>query len=298
MNLQAPGGAKQKSIAGSPLDSSRPLPGLSIQQRLPKDLQVIQYAVLARKVIVWVLSANDLQAVAVEISQEDLHEKIRDYVDKLSHYSGAESVAIATQATELFELLLTPVEQWLDPEKMICIVPDKGLNILPFETLISPATRNYFIEDFPISYAPSSSVLIACYEEAERKKEVAAERLLVVGNPRFDTALFSGLKDLPTATREAEKIAGYYPESVSLLEHKATERRLRGEMQNATVIHLAAHSILDKDSPLLSKILLTKEPAGSATDQDGVFESHEIGKAKLPHARLVVLSSCQSGIDR
>ena len=69
-------------------------------------------------------------------------------------------------------------------------------------------------------------------------------------------------------------------------------------MQKASVIHFATHSIPDEDSPLLSKILLAKETSDVSEGNDGVLQSYEIYNTKLPYARLAVLSSCESGIDR
>jgi CHAT domain-containing protein len=141
-------------------------------------------------------------------------------------------------------------------------------------------------------------VFLTCIEEAKRKESLGSERLLSVGNPRFDGSLFKGLSSLPAAKKEAEKIAEYYRDSITLTNSDAKEGLVKSEMQEATVIHFATHSILDEESILRSKILLTKETANITEGNDGVLEAHEIYNAQLPKTQLVVLSSCQSGIDR
>lgn len=270
----------------------------AIRGSLPERLQVIQYAVLADKIVIWVLPSNPLSYAVVNIPQEELNKKVKTYLDNISHYSEDETDKIAAQSKELYDILIKPVANQLNHDQTICIVPDKVLNNLPFETLISTDTQNYLIEKFSVIYSPSSSVLLACVEAAKRKEALGAERLLGVGNPRFDYSSFKGLSDLPDAETEVEKIAGYYKDSIVLIKEAAREERVKGEMQKATVMHFAAHSILDEDSPLRSKILLTRERTNISKGNDGVLESQEIYGARLTNTRLVVLSSCQSGIDR
>ena len=71
-------------------------------------------------------------------------------------------------------------------------------------------------------------------------------------------------------------------------------------MEESDVIHLALHSIVDERSPMHSKLVLAKEPssAGGDAESQSVMETHEIYELKLPRTRLVVLSACQTGVDR
>lgn len=270
----------------------------AIQQRLPEHLQVIEYSVLANKILIWVLDSNRFSTTSVDIAQEDLKKKVRAYLNIISQYTGDESGRLSAQSRELFDILVKPVSHLLRRGQSISIVADKVLSNLPFETLISSETQTYLLEDFAFLYSPSSSVLIACNEEAGIRQALDDGRLLGVGNPDFDRSLFKGLSDLPAAQTEIEKIAAYYQRPVVLIGGAARESKVTSEMQRATIIHFAAHSLLDEDSVLRSKILLSKETIRSGQDSDGVLESREIYQTRLPNTRLVVLSSCQSGIDR
>lgn len=65
------------------------------------------------------------------------------------------------------------------------------------------------------------------------------------------------------------------------------------------MIHLAAHTVIDERSPLRSRLLLASEPERAAQpESDGLLEAYEIHQLKLSRTRLVMLSSCQSGIER
>jgi CHAT domain-containing protein len=269
-----------------------------IYERLPEHLQVIHYCVLDNKIIVWVVRQNSFSHVVVEISREDLSKKVKAYIDTISHYSENGSASVSTQSKELFDILIKPVSHLLNRDENICIVPDKMLNTLPFETLVSTETQKYLIEDFGVFYSQSLSILIKCIETAESKGTPDAERLLGVGDPSFDPSTFKGLSNLSAAKREVEKIAAFYPESITLTTSAAREATVKSEMQKASIIHFATHSIPDEDSPLLSKILLAKETSDVSEGNDGVLQSYEIYNTRLPNCRLAVLSSCESGINR
>ena len=187
-----------------------PLTLQAIQERLPENLQVIHYCVLDNKIIVWVVRKGSLSHVIVEISREDLNNKVKAYVEAISHYSEKDPTGISTQSKELFDILVRPVSRLLNRDENICIVPDKILNILPFETLRSTETQKYLIEDFAVIYAQSLSVLTTCIEIAKSKGTPDAERFLGVGDPSFDPLVFKGLSSLSAAKREVEKLRDFY----------------------------------------------------------------------------------------
>jgi CHAT domain-containing protein len=275
-----------------------PLTIPAIQAGLPERLQVIHYCVLGDKIITWVISPDSVSHAVVDISQDELNKKVKAYVDAISHNPDKESAGLSAQSKGLYDILIKPVAHLLNRDDSICIMPDKVLNILPFEALVSAETQRYLVEDFSVIYSTSSSVLLACVEAARGKAAPDAERLLGVGDPSFDHSVFKDLPGLSAAKREVEKIAAFYPQSVTLTAGAAREAAVKSEMRRASVIHFATHSILDEDSPLLSKILLAKETTDRPEVNDGVLQSYEIYNTKFPNAALVVLSSCQSGIDR
>ncbi len=282
------------------------LPLADIKARLPEQTQLVQYSVLENQMVIWVISKSGLSDVAVPVSETALNETVKDYLRKISQppeENGEEALKAAS--AELYKLLIQPVDPVLDKTKTLYLIPDKALYFLPFESLYSPLTNRYLIEDYCLAYSPSASVFTLCSEEAKKKEAVASEHLLSVGNPTFDRALFQELADLPEARREAEKIADDYPTAVTLTERNAKKEPIQAEMEKSEVIHLATHSILDEYSPLQSKILLAKTAADDKADEEGtnrqpggVLESQDIYRMRLPRTRLVVLSSCQSGIDR
>jgi CHAT domain-containing protein len=130
--------------------------------------------------------------------------------------------------------------------------------------------------------------------------KIESERLLIVGNPRFDREQFEGLPDLPGAEREAKEIANLYG-ATPLIGKAAVPARVKQSLAEADIVHLATHAIQDERSPLLSKLLLSAdESKGQMTHHasGGVLQASEIYALKFPRTRLVVLSACQTGIER
>lgn len=275
-------------------------PMREVKQDIPDKVQIVQYAVLGDRLLIWVISKGDSKTEQSYISQKSLNDKVLRYVELISSPFAASSEDEVNAGKELFTLLIKPVEPHLDRKKQICIVPDKVLNLLPFEALIDPLGE-YLITQYRVLRAPSSSVFLRCTETAAAKSGKTPERLLSIGNPSFDHKAFSGFENLDSAAKEAEQITAYYaPGWCSLTGSNASKNRVTGEMKNSDVIHFALHSVADKRSPLRSKLLLAKAPPGSAGDNDleAVLQAHEIYGLQLKRTRLVILSACETGRDQ
>jgi CHAT domain-containing protein len=175
----------------------------------------------------------------------------------------------------------------LDGAKQICVVPDKSLHQLAFASLVSPAGK-YLLEDFALFYAPSASVLVSATENARRKERGGNESLLSIGNPDFNREDNPLLPDLRDAEAEAKTIARGYSKSTELFGDAATKDKFLRNFAAVEVIHFAGHFLANRQSPGNSKLLF----AG------GELRSSELVTYKLPRAKLVVLSACETGFER
>lgn len=274
-----------KSVAEVEADFASVARSLSlaeIQAGLPEQAQVVQYAVLPDRLAVWVVSPTRFDFFEKQVSSVELEKRVEAYrASVLSKDSGE---AVARAARELYELLIPP---GLDGGKQLCVVPDKTLHRLPFASLVSPSGK-YLLEEFALSYAPSASVLVLATENARRKENEGVETLLSVGNPDFDREENPNISGLESAADEAKTVAGFYPESLELLGGKATKGAFLRDFEGARVVHFAGHFIVNRRSPANSKLLF----AG------GDLRSSELGAYKLPLSKLVVLSACETGVER
>jgi CHAT domain-containing protein len=70
----------------------------------------------------------------------------------------------------------------------------------------------------------------------------------------------------------------------------ATEARLKLDAPRATIVHIAAHGVLDDASPMYSHVALG---SSRGDGEDGILEAWELANLHLP-ASIVVLAACET----
>jgi len=271
-----------------------------IRQRMPADAQILQYAVLDDRVLMWIVTRSAIETRTAFVSAAQLTDDVRGYLEFVNHPPGSEVSEQIRRSKHLYRLLISPIEDRLDKNKYLCIVPDKILHYLPYQALISPASSSYMIENYNLGYAPSSSIFVTLSESAQHKAGRIDERMVSVGDPLFSRKDFDMLADLPAAASEAETASSFYQKRIVLLREEATESRLRAELESADVVHLATHYVLNERLATLSGFPLAPEHSnGNGSNRsDGFLQAYEIYVMNLPRTRLVVLSGCQTGIEQ
>jgi CHAT domain-containing protein len=277
-----------------------PLSLADIQKGIPDNTQILQYAVLDDRLLLWAVTNSSVQYKEVPIGAQQLTEKVRALLAAASVPPSANNTDYYSRAEDLYQVLIAPAEPFLDKAKFLCIVPDKILHYLPYSALRSPATDRYLMEDYDFGLAPSSSTFVSVSASASKKAGAIEERLLSVGDPDFRRASFPSLPELPSAAREAKAVSGFYNTSRVLVRDAAREQSVKSEIEKANVAHLALHYLVDESSEMLSGFPLAPELAhgGGRNQLDGFLQSYEIYRMKLPRTRLVVLSACQTGIEQ
>lgn len=277
--------------------TSTPLALSDIQRRMPERAQIVQYAVLEDRLLIWVVTRTSISTREANLGSRALNEKVSQYLRAISGPSNGMEAEAERGAKELYGILIAPVEDLLDRDKLLCFTPDKFLYSLPFDALISEATGRYLVEDFRSALSASSTVFVICSEQAGQQAKGTEERLLSVGDPAFNGDAFPSLRRLPSASREAEAVAAFYRQHRLLLREDAREQTVKDEIARSDVAHFALHYLVDERSSALSKIVLAAPPDGGARDRadDGTWQVHELYKLRLPRTRLVVLSACQTG---
>lgn len=276
--------ASEKSIAEVENDFSslaRPLSFSEIQTRLPEQVQLVQYSVLPDKVAIWTVSKSRFDFVEREITAAELENKIAAY--EAAIIAGESFEGIQPAARELYELL---IPDNLTAGKQLCLMPDKSLHRLAFNTLVSKDGK-YLLDEYALFYAPSASVLVLASENARNKSTPVNESVLAIGNPAFDRDENPDLPDLEAAETEARSIAGNYQRSLQLIGRDATKEKFLQYVANVDVIHFAGHYVANRQSPGNSKLLF----AG------GELRSFELSPYRLSRPKLIVLSACETGSE-
>jgi CHAT domain-containing protein len=285
----------QKVVASEGMDSAgaAPLSAIELQRQLPPNVQVLQYAVLEDKLVVWLITNSKIECKTTDINAGELRTMVSEYVKGISSGPG-KAEGLRPLSHKLYDLLLGPFVKDLDPRNVLCIVPDKILSYLPFGALISPSSERYLITEFSLLSSPSLNVLVYCTTAAKNQVSAGSETLLSIGNPSFDARHYPELDDLPAAAREAAGIAANYAKSYQLIGPQAIKKTIEKQLPSANVIHFAGHYVTNQSEPLLSKLVLAKQQGSENTD----LTVGELVDMKLPRAKLVVLSACEtSGRD-
>jgi CHAT domain-containing protein len=261
-----------------------------VQQRLPEQVQLVQYAVLDQKVLLWLITRSEVVSKSVDIDSSKLNDAV---ATALRQIKDRDENGAQESLKQLYALVIGPIEAKLDSSKVICFVPDKILHYLPFDALISASSGRYLAQDYRMMTSPSATILIESTDKATARAALKEERLLAVGNPTLDRRANPDLPSLPGSQREVEKIALNYPSRRVLVQRQATRKSVMSELPRAQVAHFATHYQIDPRSKLSSKLVLS--PDGD--DQSGL-NSGDIYQMNLDHTKLVVLAACQTGIEQ
>jgi CHAT domain-containing protein len=278
-------------------ETAQPLPLDEIRAQMPERVQILQYAVLEDKVLIWLVSKDNFAVVSTEIGFEELKEKVTAYVKLISNRNAQKQEEAKTLARTLYDLLVSPVAGQLDSSREICVIPQKILFHLPFAALTAPDGKS-FLSKYNFFYASSANVFLLFTEKAKQKSGSTTESLLSVGNPRFDANEFKELADLPEAEDEARAIKQFYtsPQTV-LIGAEATQAAIESALKDAKVINFAGHYLVKNGAPLDSGLVLTK-PDGSDNAEDNILTNRELISRTMPQAKLVVLSACGTGVEQ
>lgn len=194
----------------------------------------------------------------------------------------------ATQAgAQLFQLLLAQHAGVLKPGGRYLIVPDGPLYALNFETLPVENERPHFwIEDATVAVAPSLDLLLARHAAPGDGRSLLILGDAVEWNAEFPKLLY--------AKREIEGIEEQFPgvERKVLVGAQATEAAYqRSQPGQYSYIHFAAHATANRDSPLDSAIILSREKG--ALSGPGKLSVKEVLNTPV-RAELVTISACHS----
>lgn len=254
-----------------------------VQESLPPDVVILDYFQVQGQMIVILLSHERLEiiplgefsriATALDLLQLQLGKLLLgpDYV-KL--FAKALLNATQTHLHDLYKLLIEPVRGLLTAKHLV-IAPYGILHHLPFHALFDG--RQYLIDEFTISCAPSASVYSLCRERGLSARGSSIQRSLVLGIPDAS---------VPFVREEVEAVAASLPNAEVLLGQSATAERLRQQGPSSRFIHIATHGHFRQDNPMFSGIKLG----------DSYLSLYDLYQLELP-AELVALSGCSTGLN-
>jgi len=121
----------------------------TLQLSLAQSDVVLEYVLSEPGSYCLVITRTSSRIVPLE-GKTAIQAKVSDYVKRVKAGRVARE-----QAAGLFKLLLGAIDEYKGKQRLI-IVPDGGLHLLPFDSLIDE-NRKYVVESRTVLYAPSST---------------------------------------------------------------------------------------------------------------------------------------------
>jgi CHAT domain-containing protein len=251
-----------------------------LQRVLSTETAFIEYASLDGELLAFVVTGDGVDVVRDLCDEEEVNARLnqlRFQIDSLRF--GAQAMRrhlphLTTRVQEhlkaLYDLLLGPIEKLIGGRNLI-IAPHRTLYYIPFHALHDGTS--YVIERREVSFTPSAVVLLHCLAQPRRP---------------FQQALLVGVADerTPRVPDEIQALEPLFPESLTLLDEKATLAALREYAPGADVLHLACHGQFRPDNPLFSSLRLGD---GWLTVRDTYNLDLKCG--------LAALSACETGVN-
>ena len=241
----------------------------------------LSYWTAPKRSYVWLIAPNQIVAYTLppESRIKSLVENYRALIESLQDPLDIDDPT----ARELSDALLGPVRPFVREGARVSIVPDGSLYALNFETLpVSGAKRHYWIEDATIQVVPSLNLLLA-----GSAAEPGAKTMLLIGNPDQTDEHFP---KLPYAAKEMALVRRHFtPAQTEVVEGKsaAPAAYARSQLGRFSYVHFTAHATANRDSPLDSAIILSR--------QQGNYRLTARDVLKQPlRANLVTVSACSS----
>jgi CHAT domain-containing protein len=254
-----------------------------LPRRFPSDVALLAYHVVGDEVLAFVNSRGSTRVARNLGTVTTVRRLLQRLAVQWDRFRAGQEFARRHMAllersarqvlSALHAELVAPLEPLLgeatDRVHKLVIVPHGPLHQVPFHALFDG--RQYLLERFEISYAPSAAVYALCQ-----------------GRPTRDSgrAVVFGVEDplIPAATSEAYAIAERISGSRAYVGEWATIAALRSEAAGCDTLHLACHGLFRSDNPMFSSLKL----------HDGWLMAADAMQLDLNGA-LITLSACESG---
>lgn len=246
---------------------------------VPADASLVEYFIARDQIIVVVGHRHQLhiQHLTATPRVRELHRHLQFQLQRVQpggpnkrHSPKLGQRATHSYLQQLYRELIAPIRDRLQGEHLV-IVPHGLLHHIPFHALMDG--ENPLIDNFSISYAPSTGVLHLCASKATHWHNESL--VLAVADERA-----------PHILEEAHAVAESLPQATLLVGQEATEEALRQRGARSRFVHLATHGFFRRDNPMFSAIQL-------GTSRLSLFDLYDL---RL-EAEMVVLSGCGTGLN-
>ncbi len=302
----------------------------AVQALLSRNACLVEYFHGRSSVYAFVVRPDRVDIVSLG-TRDGLEQLVADYVESIRTVKPARYTLLARA---LHRKLFSPLEPFLHAADELVLVPEWSFSAIPFEALLErPVSLSgtgeeidfsklpYLVKHYSISYAYSASFLVhgrqekpgvplvdgligfaPAFADPRSRQENRLTEPLAAAVTRESRSAMSSLRlpALDNSGREVRSIAAIFKRSGKtarvLLGGNATEGEFKAGSSAFAYVHVATHGILDPVAPKLSALLFA-DPGDTLAAEDGMLYGEEAYNLRLD-AKLVTLSSCESGVGR
>ncbi len=295
------------------------------QNLLDADTLLLEYSLGEERSYLWVVGKEGLKSFRLE-GRATIEAKAMALAQLVAAHAPERTLDAA--AAELSRVVLGDAGPALGNKRLL-IVPDGGLQSIPFAMLPEPGTRDPLLVRHEVVIAPSASALAALRTQVTgrtpppKSLAVFADPVFDGSDPRAGAVTLAAVRPdtsrvlehlvgeknsaanvlhiprLPYTAQEADRILRIVPDASNLKAVGFDASRamaIGGRLNEFKYLHFATHGYLDTERPELSALVLSQIDSHNQPE-DGFLRVDDIYNARLS-ADLVVLSACQTGLGK
>ncbi|MGB3465838.1 MAG: CHAT domain-containing protein [Cyclobacteriaceae bacterium] len=289
-----------------------------VQQKLRADEAVIEYFVGSDHIYSFTISKDTATVHQLAKVSDSTINRFREVIipKGLNQDTDEAYRQFTSQSYQLYADLLTEplttIKKSKQPVTKLYIIPDKSLNYLSFDLLLTEKIAEnsyqgygnlpYLINEYTVSYGYSSSIL---FRQDSLKQERAFNGQVLAFAPSYekllaDTAKLNqlgqfrnSLTPLKYNKSEVDGISRYFDTEVYKAGN-ATEKQFVENLPGNDIIHLAMHGLVDAKDSEKSRLVFT--PVEDSI-HDNYLHNFELYNLNI-QAKLAVLSACNTGYGK
>lgn len=255
-------------------------PTLEVQ----RGMVLLELMALPESLVIFRLDESGLRAITIPVQREELEESIVRLIHMLAENRPEDLLRV--QLAEFYDLILRP--SILPSDETLVIIPDGMAHNLPFAAFFDVVTESYVAETRVVVVAPNAEG--ARDRLRGKQRRLQGDRLLAIGNPAFDRLQFPGRPLLPGSEREARDVAALYPNPTLLLGPAADRKTILDKISvKPNVLHISGHSLIDRQDPSRSTLLVAPDDAGNS-----VIAASDLDSIDLLGIEVAILSACDT----
>jgi CHAT domain-containing protein/Tfp pilus assembly protein PilF len=287
---------------------------IKIQHQLDPGRAVIEYTLTDSLLYIFVINRNKFDLVIRKIDSSFFKNigVLRDATTSgdLMSVKMEDYLRYSRAAYSLFRELIEPTLKITGDKKLI-IIPDSEIGYISFDMLLDAKPDEsvmdfrklpFLLRNYVISYSASATLQFSIL----RKKGNKATRNLLAMAPSYDnltnykehgfideTGKTIYLLPIPGVEEEIRGIkkamSGKTISGIS-----ATEKNFKEIAGKYNILHLAMHTLVNNEKPMLSKLVFYQN---NDSVEDGMLNTYELFGMNL-NAGLAVLSACNTGTGK